>query len=128
MKMCQSHWDKIIAAIKERGLWHLVAQSGEEAVTNLQKEAAGEACNYDPLMAVNNMIFARAIEQGGLYLMAADYCPICEVMKYHAGGVDADGKTWTAEMIETHWVDGLADIALDVCRDLKLMPPKESLQ
>lgn len=106
MKPCQCHWDQMRAAIKTRGLFDLVATSGEEAVKQTMDDLKGVPKtieNYDPLMSLYRMITNRALECGGLYLMTtkedgSDYCPLCEVVK-HAKNSDTD----------TIWINGAAD-------------------
>ncbi len=51
MKICQAHWDRLRAAIKERGLEHLVAKDGATAMMHAVTELEGrEAENdFDPL-------------------------------------------------------------------------------
>lgn len=120
--MCQPHWEKIRAAIKERGLDHLGASSGLEAIERLNDELAGRATpdTYDPLMNANNMIWSRALEMGGLYLMGqkedgSQYCPLCEV--------DANSPAREDGRPEAeHWIEGCTNSVLNHCRDLGLVP------
>lgn len=126
MKFCASHWDKLREAIKARGMFHLVANSGEAAAERMVDEINGTATDrtFDPLMSAHNMIMGRAIEAGGLYLMTGDFSPICETIKHRAGVVDpVKGRPYTAEEEEAYWIDGPADGTLAYCRERGLMPP-----
>ncbi len=110
MSICKPHWDKLRVAIEHRGMSHLVAKSGQEAMNNIKAELDGtkKKGDYDPLMDCNNMIWSRGLECGGLRMLSGDICPICEATKH-------DEK-------ETVWIDGPADAALAHCRELGLMP------
>lgn len=113
MKFCQSHWSKLRAAMVDRGIGHLGAQSGEQAIENMTTELAGGKPDYDPLMDAHWMITNRALEIGGLNLMTSkedgsDHCPVCEALSHGA----------SAE----NWIDGPADAVLEACRDKGLAP------
>lgn len=88
MKFCQPHWDQLREAIKARGMFHLVANSGEEAANRLKKQADGQAVVPDPLMEAHMMILQRAISFMphiiGINEDAEDkhYCPLCEARKH----------------------------------------------
>jgi hypothetical protein len=125
MKMCQPHWDKIIAAVKDRNMWSLVSANAETAVENIKADIEGDAAAFDPLLACNFMVMNRALEMGGLYLMGGDYCPICEAMKHQDGLKDEKGETWDAARIETHWIDGPANLAMSIARDKGLLPKEQ---
>jgi hypothetical protein len=107
MKMCQKHWDMLRDAIKDRGLAHMVASNGREAAARLAKPDA-DGSDFDPLMAAFMMISGRAIEDGGLYLLKGDYCPVCEVMEYHPKNCK-ETPVCTGETLEKLWIDGPAD-------------------
>lgn len=114
MKICPGHWGKLRAALDARGIGHLGAKSGEEAVSNITEQLEGGSPAYDPLMDCNNMIWSRGLEAGGLYLMGqkedgSHYCPICEAISHGAGD-------------EKFWIDGPADAVLGHCRKLRLVP------
>lgn len=119
MKICLPHWEKLRKAIADRGLDHLGAKSGEEAITSIKEELSGGEPPFDPLMACNNMIWSRGLEIGGLYLMSAkedgeEYCPICEAIAHKPADADV-------QWIEDYWILGPADAALSRCRDLGLV-------
>lgn len=116
MKFCQPHWDKLREAIKARGMWHLVAKSGEAAVERMKAElqhgAAASDDTWDPLMNCHWMILGRSLELGGLYLMGRDdagndYCPVCEAVKH--------GQS------ETNWIEGPAEASLSYAREHNLL-------
>lgn len=117
MKFCQAHWDRLRTAIEIRGLGHLIAPSGAEAMERAAQELDGTATDatYDPLMAAHWMIVSRVTELGGLYLMTGDYCPICEAIKGHS-------QAMVSEQVEAHYIDGPADAVLAYCRDKGLSP------
>jgi hypothetical protein len=113
MKFCQPHWDRLRNAIKERGIDHLGAKTGEQVIEEMKADLEGQKRPYDPLLDCHWMITCRAMELGGLYLMTqkedgSNYCPICEVI---AHGGDED-----------HWINGPADAALEECRKRGLVP------
>ncbi len=128
MKFCQAHWDKLREAVKVRGLWHLVAQNGEQAIENEIAKIEGRADNrnYDPLMSCHWMIVNRALDLGGLYLMTGDYCPICESIKHTVGKLkDENDQPCTQEGEERYWIDGPADAALKHCQEIGLVARKQ---
>lgn len=125
MKICQPHWNKLRAAIKDRGIDHLGAKSGKEAVEDALTELRGGEQDFDPAMACNNMIWSQGLKMGGLYLMGtkddgSEYCPICEAldkMSPPPGSTREDCERW--------WIDGPADAALEECRRRGLVPGKQ---
>lgn len=127
MKMCEPHWEMLRQAIKDRGMWHLVADSAEEAgnrIAAMMRNGGETKDTFDPLMACNNMIMSTALQMGGGYLLAGNYCPICECVKHMEGKVDAGtGEVGTREMIEKHWTAGPADEALRYAIQLGAMAP-----
>lgn len=124
MRICMPHWDRMRAAVEERGMSHLVARSGEEAHAAIVQELQGEEARFDPLMAMNNNFWAAAMQYGGIGMMSENpdaepdkdgfrhYCPLCEAKK-HLPGDDGDED----------WVTGCADSMLQHARELGLLPP-----
>jgi hypothetical protein len=113
MKICETHWAKLRQALKDRGIDHLGAKTGEEAFQNITDQLDGTKTEYDPLMDCNMMIWSAGIEMGGLYLMdkkedGSSHCPICEAVQNDCGD-------------EKYWIDGPADAALSHCRELRLV-------
>lgn len=91
MKMCQRHWDLLKDAIKERGLYDLVAPDGKAAMTNMASEvqSGSKVTNFDPLMAAHNDIWGHAMDLAGLAVMSpnpdgSEKCPICYCADLHA--------------------------------------------
>lgn len=117
MKMCQTHWAALRAAIEERGLMKLVSRNGEVLIERLEGQLIGQPIKetFDPLMGANLAIWSNALEAGGLYLMGTtesgeQYCPICESEKH--GGYPAE---W--------WITNAADEQLNRAQELGLVPP-----
>jgi hypothetical protein len=86
MKLCQSHWSELKAAIEVRGLMPFVAKNGKEVVKEMINQIKiGEDYDkikpYDPLMSANMAIWEQGIKCGGLYLMQGELCPLCELEK-----------------------------------------------
>lgn len=117
MKFCQKHWEDLKQAIKDKGMWDLVAIDGHAALYMMKQELEGSETDstYDPLMAAHNMISAKALEYGGLYLMTGDYCPLCELISHAPGG--SDGEATCRE-----WIKGSTDACLAYCQEHKLIP------
>lgn len=118
MQICKTHWDKLREAIATRGLDHLGAKSGEEAISDAVATLEGEDTAFDPLMSCNWMIHNRALEIGGLYLISlkqdgTHYCPICEAIEH------ADDMT--VQELETYWINGPADSVLETAREMGLV-------
>lgn len=97
MRFCQDHWDRLRAAIDERGLSHLIAPDGETAVAQIKQELeqGPSAVTFDPLMSAHWAIVSNAMDTitragaSPLYLMTAG--PEDPVEGYGPAG---DGRTW----------------------------------
>jgi hypothetical protein len=76
MKFCQTHWDKMRAAIEARGMTPLVASHGNAAIQNIADEIKhGQTIdNFDPLMAMHWNISGNLLELLG---QAAGYLLSC---------------------------------------------------
>lgn len=114
MRFCDAHWAKLRAAIKDRGLEHLVAKTAEQVIESMKADLQREERPYDPLMDCHWMIVNKALQVGGLYLMGkkedgSDYCPVCEGISHEAGD-------------EAFWIIGPADAVLEHCREKGLVP------
>jgi hypothetical protein len=104
MKFCKAHWDKLRAAIDERGLSGLVHQGGAAATEAMARELQGTATDrdFDPLMAAHWAIVNNAsrviADTGGnpLYLMTdGPEDPLTpEGIKAARGLPLAEGTTW----------------------------------
>ena len=120
MKFCQPHWNKLRAAIDARGLGHLGAKSGAEAVEAIVLELEGrpKEAMPDPLMTAHNMIVQAVGNRVGIVeLIAETYgpCPVCVGMKTNEGAPDSvTGRIFTPEEEESYWIDGPADAVLAI--------------
>ena len=109
MRFCQPHWDSLRAAIDERGLASLVAESGEQAAKNIAREVEEGSTldNYDPLMAAHFAIWNNAMTVAQrtyvadpLAMMVDDpahpewQCPVCYLNWLHE---EHDAHCTTAE-------------------------------
>lgn len=123
MKFCQTHWEKLRQAIKDRGLWPLVATSGENAASKLTAafEQGPSRTNFDPLMDAHNAIVANVLGLVGLALFNAnedgsERCPICFAQAEHdANCVLADCAPFDV------WIDRAAEDAFARAKDLGVM-------
>ncbi len=111
MKICSTHWTQCRAAIDKRGIGHLVGNQ-ESAVNRIKEELADSQTkkSYDPLLSLGFMLYGRALECGGLYLMTtkedgSEYCPLCEFELRSDGGKASD------------WIDSAADACLKYCTE-----------
>ena len=127
MKICPTHWNMLKDACRDRGMWHLVHQSGEaaaEALARQMQSGSEDSDDFDPLLHANMMIWVQALEMGGPYLMDSPsegehYCPICEVMKYTELPPSA-AKRYAS--VEEFWTAGVMDALLDSARERGLVP------
>ena len=122
MQMCQPHWDKLRAAIDERGLSALVARDGRAAAERVKREIEGTdgPDDFDPLMSSMWAIFNNATatieghapspEEGAraaLSFMAADICPLCELNALHERDCREEDCTFSYD----GWIGRAADDA-----------------
>jgi hypothetical protein len=124
MKFCTKHWEKLSELIKQHGMWHLVAGSGEEVARRMrdaeEMHKAGQEMTLDvfePLMMSHNMICMQAIKVGGDYMMAGDFCPVCEAMKGLAGRPKQDGTPATTEDVEVDWTENVVSAVANFARE-----------
>src|ERR1700692_1583669 len=117
MRICQPHWDRLRQALADRGIDHLGAKSGQQAMANIvtELEGRGDENDFDPLMACNNMIFAKGLEIVGFELMSpkeegSERVPICSCAAYYEAG----------------WINGPADAVLQEAIDKGLVVAKET--
>ena len=106
MRFCQPHWKALREAIDKRRLGDFISDSPSEVANEMRVQLEGKEnpdSPYDPLMGATNMVYGRAIELGGLYLLQGDLCPVCEAVKH--------GST------ESYWIDGPADAILKDFRE-----------
>lgn len=120
MKFCQPHWDRLLEAIESRGLGHLIAANGREALARTVAEVEGknDLSDYDPLMSAHWAIVSEAQNwlaySGGdpLSLFFGDVCPVCETLKTYPP--IPEGHRYASN--ESYFIDGPADAALEFCR------------
>jgi hypothetical protein len=119
VNLCQKHWDELKQAIKDRGLFHLVPSTMEEAAQNAVASLEGQEGRFDPLMGASNTIFKNAFHAIGLPLLepgdsGKPPCPICFLLQECPckKGADCDIN---------NWIKYAADGALDYAREQKLV-------
>jgi hypothetical protein len=89
MKLCPDHWEQLRFAVRVRGMEPYVSKNMAE----LQKKLAAQDMKgaiSDPLADAVAMIYQRALEDGGIYLLVGEICPLCELEKVQKGG----GANW----------------------------------
>ncbi|HXN30594.1 MAG TPA: hypothetical protein VN894_01985 [Polyangiaceae bacterium] len=127
MKFCVPHWEKLRANIKERGLFDLVAKSGEEIHGRMvaELESGPTKTTFDPLMGAHNMIVRRVLDTVGLDLMlsnedGSEKCPICYIAAGHAAQCKDPTCKVDAAWYE-RWLGLAADDALTEAKRLGLV-------
>lgn len=117
MRICQTHWNELRAAIEARGLSRFVSNDGRAAAEKIQAQLQpGESklAGFDPLLNANFAIFSNAVDKGGVYLVfgkedGTPYCPLCEL------------EAHTPEKAST-WIGYAADEQHQKAQALKLIP------
>lgn len=142
-KMCQDHWDKLLEAIKHRGMEALIAEDGETAATKMRRMLEEDITidSFEPLLyASNNLLInsMKTIEEGGgnpMYLLMEgpedpmvefnlpyatwSRCAICYLSQAHEAtckGCDLPTKDGYG-----FWVEKAADGALEKWQELKII-------
>lgn len=113
MRICQKHWEQLRKAISDRGMDHLGAKNGQEAMRAMITDLEGRAAenDFDPLMGAHNMIWSKGLEVRGLALMNNDgpndghHCPICVAL----------------EQYESWWIEGPANAMQEEAKKLGLI-------
>lgn len=121
MKLCQECWNELKEAIEQRGLMHLVAKGGEEAVKQIDAQLSGDtsARNYDPLMAANFAIWNQSLSSFGLGMMAPDApCPLCHKTEIESVCTDPSCNKQSGH----DWIRFAADDQLAYSRHHGLVP------
>jgi hypothetical protein len=139
VRFCPEHWEALRAAIDARGLGSLVADSGEQAASNLaaEMEQGSTVDNFDPLMGAHNAIMSRAIDeiagryqQNALMLMANEddpavtwpTCPVCALTwchEEHNRICEKPGCDYPAEFDWDHeMINGAADHMVKTWQEL----------
>lgn len=113
MKFCQPHWAALRKAIDDRGLGHLVAKGGDVAAQRMVEQNDGlTLANFEPLMGAHNRILQKALEIGGLGVLADDGCPLETLERMHAEGCrDPNCRDKGIAHPFEHWIDKAADEA-----------------
>lgn len=87
MNWCKPHWDKLRAAIKEKGLENMVATNGKDAIERFAND------KYEPLLdswgRINNAVLHSPALNGRILV-----CPCCIL--------EMDGQP---ELVDK-WIDG----------------------
>lgn len=119
-RFCQPHWDKLREAIADRGMEHLIPQSGVTAamqlVDALEREGEATPVNYDPLMGAWSALLGN-LSNIIPTLIFMEGCPMCIVIdsgKHH--GVPQEHL----DGIE-NWIYRAADDQLGIATELGLM-------
>lgn len=112
MQICSEHWSAIRKAVDDRGMGHLGAKNGQEAMAAIVTELEGRAAenDFDPLMGCANSVMTMGLKVCGLSLMVtkedgSQPCPICEAMKLY--------RDW--------WINGPADAMLQEAKEKGLV-------
>jgi hypothetical protein len=121
MKFCQPHWDALRTAVEARGLGHLIAANGRDAVARTVADFAGRAdvSDFDPLMSAHWMIAERATQVLGLALYCGDLCPVCELLTVTPP--PPPGHRYATN--DAYFIDGPADAVLARCQELGIATP-----
>lgn len=106
MQICQNHWHDVKNAIRQRGLWKLIAHDGYIAAPVVTEETNEKtlSVSLDPLRATGLMISDQALAAFGRHLLSGNFCPLCAV----------DENLGDAQAMQ--WIDADADLILEVCR------------
>lgn len=89
MQFCDPHMEELRTALKVRGLWGFQAKSEAETkalmrIINGEMLETDDPALFDTVLASQCIIFQRAVDRGGLYILFGDpegnpLCPLCEV-------------------------------------------------
>lgn len=109
MKFCQPHWDTLRVAIDSRGLSALIAESGEQAISNTLSELNNGPTidNFDPLMSAMWAI-VRNLSDIDSSILFMDDCPLCFGNREHAKGCADPSCTGGATYFDM-WIERAAD-------------------
>lgn len=109
MKFCQTHWDKLRAAIDAEGIGDLVAPDEPTAVAQLVSQVEQEEVtltNFDPLMSAHWAIIER-ISKHAPQVILQPGCPLCWVQDMHEENCQEPGCPITRETFE-EWIPSVA--------------------
>lgn len=121
---CMPHWNMLRRAVRDRGMDHLVAPSGEEAAraAAAQLEGTDTVEDWDPLMAAHWAIMSKVLQAVGLAGLAEVFCPLCAVQESFDAVSETDDFKPERHHNAQQWVDSCTDAMLDYAREQKLMP------
>ena len=110
MRMCMPHWERLKAAVEEKGLMHLVKGNSEKLLSSVERQLKGTdtTADFDPLTNATFAIYAQCLRNVGLMAMQPDFCPLCDV--------DEKGPSNSQ-----NWIDGSTNDQLEIARNLGLM-------
>lgn len=141
MKFCEQHWADLRQGVVDRGMWHLVAKSGQDAAEAAVRDLEGrpEPGDWDPLMAAHWALAGRVMDaignsQGPMAAVSAmadpEWCPMCSIQESF--------EVWDKpEQIAKHgprpahardaagWIDSCLDAMLKHARGKGLVPPTQ---
>ena len=80
MQFCDHHWQMLREEIRKRGLYDLVASSGQEVALRMTQGG------FDPLMGAHNVILSALARVAGPGILMIEGCPVCEGNKAHDEG------------------------------------------
>lgn len=103
MRFCQSHWDALRAAIRDRGLERFVAPTGEEAARRTV-DGTSPRDSFGPLMGAHLAIVHNLADAYGIGMLQTEGCPLCLAIERCSCG---DPKTCELQT----WIDRAADDA-----------------
>lgn len=119
MRFCQRHWDRLRAAIDERGLTPFIAKDGGQAMSNMLTELQGGEHVFDPLMGAHWAIANNAMAgtPAGLSLLQPNEdgtprCPLCYIngeRHRHAQEDPANFERADDTEFYSEWIERAAD-------------------
>lgn len=137
MKFCDEHWSMLRTAIDDRGLGHLVSQSGDQAAARItsQLELGQSQHNFDPLVNAHFAIISNVMKImsnvgiNPLYLFndqvhapeGRNDCPLCEMNWLHRDGCVDPRCVLDKERGYDRFIGYAADEQLQEARRLKLV-------
>jgi len=119
MQMCEPHYAALRTEIENQGMASMIPETAEQArasvITALEEAQTGvQEGPFDPLLTAVFQIYGNAVRTGGLYLLAGDYCPLCEVRKHvPAAENNADAL----------WISGCVTAIAEHVRENGLLKP-----
>lgn len=83
MELCDDHWGTVTASIRIRGLWDLQCNDpGDRAalvrMINGEQQPNDPTNLFDSVIAVQAIIYQKALDIVGMALMVSNKCPVCE--------------------------------------------------